>query len=209
MSAISSAVQSEFSKSSLPVKKQLVEKLAIDPANLKNDQFESERLRLGKRVRLSLAAIMFCIGVAATLAWQSRGDVAKKAIAGAFPQLGWLAPQAAPITQNTPDIFVPTASAAPSPDQQQFTAMPLDLDAMRQGVDQIAAGQGQMTRSVGQIAASQEQMAQMVNQLTAGQEQLTREITKLQTIQQYILYKNSEAPTPKPVPRPTLARTAR
>jgi hypothetical protein len=201
--------KSEFSKSSLPVKKQLVEKLAIDPANLKNDQFESERLRLGKRVRLSLAAIMFCIGVAATLAWQSRGDVAKKAIAGAFPQLGWLAPQAAPITQNTPDIFVPTASAAPSPDQQQFTAMPLDLDAMRQGVDQIAAGQGQMTRSVGQIAASQEQMAQMVNQLTAGQEQLTREITKLQTIQQYILYKNSEAPTPKPVPRPTLARTAR
>jgi uncharacterized phage infection (PIP) family protein YhgE len=104
---------------------------------------------------------------------------------------------------------VPTASAAPSPDQQQFTAMPLDLDAMRQGVDQIAAGQGQMTRSVGQIAASQEHMAQMVNQLTAGQEQLTREITKLQTIQQYILYKNSEAPTPKPVPRPTLARTAR
>jgi hypothetical protein len=201
--------KSEFSKSSLPVKKQLVEKLAIDPVNLKNDQFESERLRLGKRVRLSLAAIMFCIGVAATLAWQSRGDVAKKAIAGAFPQLGWLAPQAAPITQNTPDIFVPTASAAPSPDQQQFTAMPLDLDAMRQGVDQIAAGQGQMTRSVGQIAASQEHMAQMVNQLTAGQEQLTREITKLQTIQQYILYKNSEAPTPKPVPRPTLARTAR
>jgi hypothetical protein len=223
MSAISSAVQSEFSKSSLPVKKQLVEKLAIDPANLKNDQFESERLRLGKRVRLSLVAIMFCVGVAATLAWQARGDVARKAIAGAFPQLGWLAPQAAPVTQNTPDIFVPTASAAQSPDQQQLTAMPLDLDAMRQSVDQLAAGQGQMTRNVEQIAASQEQTAQMVNQLTAGQErltrtvgqltagqeQLTREITKLQAIQQYILYKNSEAPTPKPVPRPTQARTAR
>src|SRR5258708_4523310 len=100
MSAISSAVQSEFSKSSLPVKKQLVEKLAIDPANLRNDQHESERLRLGKKVRLSLAAIMFCIGVAATLAWQSRSDAAKKAIATAFPQLGWLAPRAALVTQN-------------------------------------------------------------------------------------------------------------
>jgi hypothetical protein len=223
MGAISSAVQSELSKSSLPVKRQLVEKLAIDPANLKNDQFESARPRLGKRVRLSLAAIMFCIGVAATLAWQSRGDVARNAIASAFPQLGWLASQAAPVTQNTPDIFVPTASSTPSPDQQQFTAMPLDLDGMRLSVDQIAAGQGQMTRSVGQIAASQEQMAQMVNQfaagqeqltrtvgqLTASQEQLTREITKLQAIQQYILYKNSEAPAPKPVPRPTQARTAR
>jgi hypothetical protein len=209
MSAISSAVQSEFSKSSLPVKKQLVEKLAIDPANLKNDQLESEPLGLGKRVRLSLAAIMFCIGVAATLAWQSGGDATRKAIAGAFPQLGWLAPQAAPVTQNTPDIFVPTASAAPSPDQQQFTAMPLDLDAMRQSVDQIAASQEQMAQMVNQLTARQEQLTRTVGQLTAGQEQLTREITKLQAIQQYILYKNSEAPTPKPVPRPTQARTAR
>jgi hypothetical protein len=223
MSGISSAVQSEFTKSSLPAKKQLVEKLAIDPANLKDNQPESERLRLGKKLRLSLAAIMFCIGVAATFAWQSRGDATRKAIAGAFPQLGWLAPQAAPVTRNTPDIFVPTASAAPSPDQQQYTAMPLDLDAMRQSVDQIATGQEQMTRSVGQIAASQEQAARMVNQLTAGQEQLTRtvgqltagqeqltrEITKLQAIQQYFLYKNSEAPMPKPVPRPTQVRTAR
>src|SRR5882672_8196732 len=116
MSAISSAVQSQFSKSSLPVKKQLVEKLAIDPANLKNDQLESEPLGLGKRVRLPLAAIMFCIGVAATLAWQSRGDVARKAIAGAVPRLDWLAPQAIPVTQTAPDIIAPAASAAPSPD---------------------------------------------------------------------------------------------
>jgi uncharacterized phage infection (PIP) family protein YhgE len=213
---------SEISRGALPFKK-LVEVVAVDPANLKNDQLETEQLRFGKRVRLSLAAIIFCIGVAATLAWQSRGDAAREAIASAFPQLGWLAPQSVPVTQNTPDVFVPAASAAPSPDQPQLTAMPLDLDAMRQSVDQIATGQGQMTRSVGQIAASQEQMVQMVNQLTAGQEQLTRtvgeltagqeqltrEITKLQAIEQYILYKNSEAPTPKPVPRPSQTRTAR
>jgi len=149
-----------------------------------------------------------CIGVAATLAWQSRGDAARKAIASAFPQLGWLVSQAAPVTQNTPDIFVPAASAAPSPDQQHLTAMPLDLDAVRQSVDQIAAGQEQMTRSVDRIAASQEQMARTVGQLTSGQEQLTREITKLQAIEQYILYKSSEPPAPKPVPRPP-QRTAR
>src|SRR5258706_10816661 len=184
MSAISSAVQSEFSKGSLPVKRQLVEKLAIDPADLKNDQFQSERPKLGNRVPLAVALITFCIGVAATLAWQSRGDVARKAIAGAFPQFGWLVPQAAPVKQDTPDIFVPAASAAPSPDQQQLTAMPLDLDAVRQSVDQIAAGQAQMTRSVERIAAGQEQMARTVGQLTAGQEQLTREITKLQAIEQ-------------------------
>ena len=203
-----SPTQSEISRGALPVKK-LVEVIAIDPANLKFDRPQSERPRLGKRVLLALAAVTFCIGVAATLAWQSRGDAARKAIASAVPRLGWLAPQAVPVTQNTPDIVAPAASAAPSPDQQQLTATSLDLDAVRQSIDQIAAGQEQMTRSVERIAAGQEQMARTVGQLTAGQEQLTREITKLQAIQQYILYKNSEAPTPKPVPRPTQARTAR
>jgi hypothetical protein len=217
-----SPTQSEISRGALPVKK-LVEVISIDPANLRIDKSQSERPRLGKRVLFGLAAITFCIGVAATLAWQSRGDATRKAIANELPRLGRLAPQAAPVTQNTPDIVPPTVSTAPSPDQQQFIAMPLDLDAMRQSVDQIATGQGQMTRSVGQIAASQEQMVRMVNQLTAGQEQLTRtvgeltagqeqltrEITKLQAIEQYILYKNSEAPTPKPIPRPSQTRTAR
>jgi len=94
-----------FPEPALPVKKP-VEVVAIDPANLRIDQPQSERPRLGKRVLLALALITFCIGVAATLAWQSRGDAARKAIARAFPQLGWLVPQAAPVKQDTPDIFV-------------------------------------------------------------------------------------------------------
>jgi len=213
MSAISNPAESEFSKGSLPVKKQLVEKLAIDPADLKNDQFQSERPRLGKRVPLAVALITFCIGVAATLAWQAYGNAARKVIASSFPRLGWLAPQSAPVVQNSPDILAPTALAAPFLDQQQLNAISLDLDAVRQSVDQIATsianGQEQMTRSVDRIAASQEQMARTVDQLTAGQEQLTREITKVQAIEQYILYKNSEPPAPKPVARPSQGRTAR
>jgi hypothetical protein len=192
MSAIPSPTQSELPKGLLPVKKQLVEVLTIDPANLKNDQLRSERPGLGKRVPLALALIMFCIGVAATSAWQSYGDAAREMTASSFPQLGWLAPQAIPVAQNTPDA---TAPATPSPDQQQLNAMSLDLDAVRQSVDRIAASQEQMTRNV--------------DQLTAGQEQVTRAITKLQAIEQYILYKNSEPPAPKPVPRPSRARTAR
>src|SRR5712664_984579 len=140
ISAMPNPTQSEISRATLPVKK-LVEVVTFDPANLRIDPPESERPRLGKRVLLALAAITFCIGVAATLAWQSRGDAARKAIASAVPQLGWLALQPAPVTQNTPDIFAPAASAAPSPDQQHLTAMPLDLDAVRQSVDQVAAGQ--------------------------------------------------------------------
>ncbi len=207
MSAISNPAQSEFSEGSLPVKQQLVEKLAIDPADLKTDRFQSERL--GKRIRLALAPITFCIGVAATLTWQTYGDAARNAIATSFPRLVWLAPQATPVAQNTSDIFAPAASAASFPDQQQLDAMSLDLDAVRQSVDRIAASQEQMTRSIDRIAASQEQMARTADQLAADREQLTREITKLHAIEQYILYKNTEPPAPKPVPRPSQGRTAR
>src|SRR5215470_13553016 len=130
MSATSNPAESEFSKGSLPVKKPLVEKLAIDPANLRNDQPQSELPRLGRRFLLAVASITFCIGAAATLTWQAYGDAARKTIASSFPQLGWLAPRSAPVEQNTPAIPAP-AAAAPFPDQQQLTAMALDLDAVR------------------------------------------------------------------------------
>src|SRR5258708_34508158 len=115
MSATSDPAQSELSKGSLPVKKSFVEKLANDPADLKNNRFQSERPRHGKRFPLTLALVTFCIGVAATLAWQSYGDAARRAIASSFPRLGWLAPQAAPVVPNTPDIPAPPAAPAPLP----------------------------------------------------------------------------------------------
>jgi hypothetical protein len=127
-------------------------------ADLKNDQFPSKRPSFRKRASRALARflITFCIGVAATLAWQSYGGAAREMIASSSPQLSWLAPQAAR-AQTLPTMV---ASAAPSPDQQQLKAMLLGLAAMRQSVDQLAA------------------------QLAAGQEQMTREITLLRAAQQ-------------------------
>src|SRR5467141_1493836 len=142
--------------------------------------------------------ITFCIGVSATLAWQSYGEAAREMIASSYPQLGWLAPQAAPGAQNASDMIAPAAPAAPPPDQQQLNAMSLDLDAVRQSIDRIAAS----------ITTSQEQIMHSVERLTAGQEQMTREITKLQETEQYILYKNSESPPP-PAPAPARARAPR
>jgi hypothetical protein len=66
--------------------------------------------------------ITLCIGVAATLGWQSYGDAAREMIASSHPQLDWLA--------------TPPASAPP--DQQQLNAM--SLDAARQSIDRIATG---------------------------------------------------------------------
>src|SRR6267154_2283739 len=137
--------------------------------------------------------ITFCIGVAATLGWQSYGDAAREMIASSYPQFGWVAPQPLSSAHNSPDVIAPAVSAAAPPDQQQLNAM--SLDAVRQSIDRIAtgfaAGQEQITRSVDRIATS----------VVAGQDQMTREISKLQAVEQYVLYKNSEPP-PRPSPSP-------
>ena len=213
-----SAMPSESSADSLPANPS-VEAPVVRAADLKKDRFPNGRSSLGKRALLALVRflIMFCIGVAATLAWQSYGDAARERIASSYPQLGWLAPQAARIARSGPDTIGLAAQAAPSPDQH---AMLLDLDAVRQSIDRIAnnmaTSQEQITRSVDRIAASvaasQERITRSVDQLGVSQEWLTREITKLEEIEQSSRYRNSEplppsprpasVSAPKPVPRP-------
>jgi len=100
-------------------------------------------------------------------------------------QLGRLAPQTEPVTQSALNIVL-TAEAPRSPDRQ-LDAISLDLDAVRQSIDRIAAGQEQMLGSF--------------DQLVAGQEQMTREITRLQVVEQYVLYKSAEPPS-RPAPAP-------
>jgi hypothetical protein len=128
-------------------------------------------LWLGKVVPFAFARFLmiFFIGVIATLAWQSYSDAVGQMIASSSWQLGWLAPQAAPIAQTAPDVIAP---AAPSPDQPQLKAMSFDLATVRQSVDQLTASREQITRSVDQLAAAQEQM--------------TRDITGLHATERYI-----------------------
>ena len=128
----------------------------LQPADLKNDWVPIERQSLGNRTARTLARflITLCIGVAATLAWQSYGDAAREMIARASPQLGWLVPQAAPVARAAPDVIARAAPATPSPDQQQLNDMLFGLAAVRQGVDQLAAGQEQMTRDITKLQAA-------------------------------------------------------
>jgi len=217
MNAMSSPAQSEFYAGVSPV-----EAPAVSPADLKNDRLPNGRRSSRKRALRTVSSLLiaFCIGVAATLAWQSYGDAARERIASSYPQLGWLATQAAPIARSAPDTIGLAAQAAPSPDQQRSDVTSLDLDAMRQSIDRIAnnmaTSQEQITRSVDRIAArvaaSQEQLTRSVDQLAVSQAWMTREITKLEEIEQSIRYRNSEplppsprpasVSAPKPVPRP-------
>jgi hypothetical protein len=112
---------------------------------------KSKRPSLVNRVsrRLARSLIIFCIGVAATLAWQSYGDDARKMIADSSPQFGWLAPQT-------------TRNGTPSP-ELQFKAMSLAFSAMRQSVDQLAANQQQMAGDIAKLLTDPKELLQKIS----------------------------------------------
>ena len=68
----------------------------LQPTDL--DLVANTRPSRGKQASFALARylIVFCSGIAATLAWQSHSDPARKKITSSSPQLGRSAPQAAP-----------------------------------------------------------------------------------------------------------------
>jgi hypothetical protein len=187
----------------------------VRPTDLKKDGDPNGSV--GKRALIVLVRflIIFCIGVAATLAWWSYGDPVRQMIASLHPQLRWLAPQAEPAPQSAPDVIGLISRTASSPNQQQPNAISLDLDAVRQAIDRIATSiassqeqmmssadrvatnQEQMMRSLDRIATSQEQMMRSLDQFTADQQRMTREITKLQEVGQSDNSRNSE-PSPRP-----------
>jgi hypothetical protein len=83
------------------------------------------RLRLGKLIPFAFVRflVVFFIGVAATLAWQSYGATAREVMASWSPHLSFLAPPPAPASTST----------------EQLVAMSRGLAVMRQDVDRLAA----------------------------------------------------------------------
>lgn len=131
-------------------------------------------------VRFLLAA---GIGVAAVLAWQSFGEAARQRIATLVPQLGWISSpgvtrsrpsseseQPAAAQANLPAAAdLPTAAPAPaasnplapplSPEfTRQIEAMAHDLAAMRQSVEQVAAGHEQLARAIAKLQATEDDL---------------------------------------------------
>jgi hypothetical protein len=156
---------------------------------------DRRRASLGRRTSRSLARFLVatCVGVAATLAWQSYGGTAERMIANSAPQLRWflLSPsamnppsgreiaveqptavqasvpqaaseQAGAVALTTSETAALAAPTAPSPELQQLEA---DLAAVRQSVEQFAAGQEQMARDIAKLQTERQDIRRRISAL--------------------------------------------
>src|SRR5215469_11368546 len=89
--------------------------------------------------------LAICIGVGATLAWQSYGEAAKQMFATKAPELGWSPetkqmianwveqlgwtkpPQPAPVAQTAPAAVAPSVPVAPSIDPAEVHQIAMDV----------------------------------------------------------------------------------
>jgi len=182
MSTMPSHTQPGLSASLLV--KESVETATGHRAKIKNDLLPTSRLSLGKRAPLALARylMVFLVGVAATLAWQTYGDAARHLM----------------------------ARDASTPDQQQLNAVSVDLDAVRRSIDglaisigtDIATSQDQTARSVDQLAARLEQMAREIAKLQAVEQYVLYKNSEPPP-------RPAFSQAPKPVPRPPQASIVR
>src|SRR5215471_9835825 len=102
--------------------------------------------------------LAICIGVAATLAWQSYG----------VEHLGWTKPPATPAVRSSATEMQqvplaqfpvsPSVPVAPSIDPAEVHQMAMDLATLRQTVAQITASQDQMARKVDTLQAANQQI---------------------------------------------------
>ena len=110
------------------------------PADPKKDRFTIKQLSLGERTSLAIVfLITFGTVVAAVLASRSSREMIA-------------VPQDASVPHTVPDVTAPIAPATSSPGlERQLEATSLGLVAVRQSIDQLAAGQEQMKRDIAEI----------------------------------------------------------
>jgi len=181
---------------------------------------ESQMKGRAPRERFIPYLVVFCIGVAATLAWQSYGAAyrqiiatrapdlgwspeAKQMIASWVEQLGWTKPPAG--QENTVRSSVPetpqSAQIAQVAPEAIAPKAPAAASIDLQKVQQMEADITSVRQTVEQQLAS---VRQTVEQLATGEDQMAREIAGVLASNQEILEKIPTPPEP-PSPRPTAA----
>jgi len=113
--------------------------------------------------------VAICIGIAGTLAWQSYGEATKQIIATTAPELGW-SPEAKQMIASWVQQLgwtkspagsekqgAPVAQTAPTTsflDPEKVQQMAQNLVAVREAVEQLAAGQDQTKREIVRMESS-------------------------------------------------------
>jgi hypothetical protein len=164
---------------------------------------------LARRKRPSRAFVKYlvaiCLGIAATLGWQSYGEAAKQLIAIKAPLLGW-SPESKQMIESWVGQLgwakpLTTASSGQSAAQQ---AAPVAQTA--QATAPVPAAPSLDTQQIQQIGRDVAQLRAAVEQLVTTQDQISRDVAKLQTANQEILEKVS-APAPRPAATQGRVRT--
>ena len=127
---------------------------------------ENEMKGRGSRGGFVRYLVAICIGVAATLAWQSYGDATKQVIATKAPELGW-SPEAKqmiatwtlgwtkpPVVESKAAPVAQTAPIATSLDPEKVRQMAQNLAEVRETVQELAAGQNQVTREIDKLESA-------------------------------------------------------
>jgi hypothetical protein len=159
--------------------------------------------------------IIFSMGIAATLVWQSYGDATREMIASSHPQLGWLAPETVAAETN-PEITPSIAPATTSDSQEKTvaaetipeTTSPIALATNSDSQEKTVAAETapERTSPIAPATASDSQeikailmslgtVRQSVDQLAARQQQMANAIATLKATEQNILRKISSAPS--------------
>ena len=121
------------------------------------------------RRRAARSSIIFCMGIAAALAWQSYGDAAREMIAGFYPQLGWLEPQTVGVG-TLPEMTSRTAPATTSDSQDLLLkSILVNLAAVRQSVNQLAADQRQMANDIAKLKAAEQEISDKISSAPSAQ----------------------------------------
>jgi hypothetical protein len=154
---------------------------------------EIEMRKRGSRGGLARYLVAICIGVAATLAWQSYGEIPKQIIAAKAPELSWSAEtkptQVAAVAQTVPAAVIPKAPAVLSVNAEQVHQITVDLAALGRTVDQLAASQDQMVHQIDMLQTSNQEI------LTSNREVIEK-----------LPAPSPPAPTVAPTRKPTASR---
>jgi Cysteine rich repeat len=149
--------------------------------------------------------LTICIGVVATLAWQSYGEAAKQMFAAKVPELGW-SPETKQMIANwveqlgwTKPPATPERTAVRSSATETSQAASVAQTTPENVTPKAPAAPSVDPEQVHQIAMDLTALRQTVDQLAINQDKIGRNIDRLQAADQEILVKIPESPPPPPI----------